>query len=269
MKYQLFLTDFDGTLVKGDGTVSQKNLDAIREYQRRGGMFCVVTGRMLSSILPRLREMGLFGLVAAYQGGTIADVQTGKLLKNEGFEQFDALEVTKFLESADLHLHVYLDDVLYCNRDDALLLSYEKTCGVKGVVLKEPLSKLLEERGGVVSKILCMVEPERQEALVRDITAHFGGKFFVTSSSQWLVEVMPQTTSKAYAVKFLSEYFHIPKEKTATIGDHYNDLPMLEEAGGRYAVENAEAPLKAIAKVVAPCERDGVSEALFDAMGDA
>lgn len=268
MKYRLFLSDFDGTLVKGAGAVSQKTLQAIEAFQRRGGIFCVVTGRMLSSILPRLREMGLFGLVSAYQGGTIADIKTGKLLKNVGFEFSDAVEITKYLEAADLHIHVYLDDVLYCNRNDGLLSSYETICGVKGVVVEEPLLKLLEKRRGVVSKILCMVEPEKQEALATELSERFGGKFFVTSSSEWLVEVMPKNTTKASAVKFLCEYFQIPKEKTAAIGDHFNDIPMLQAAGGKYAVGNAVAPLKAIAKVVSAVERDGAAEALFDAMGE-
>ena len=37
---------------------------------------------------------------------------------------------------------------------------------------------------------------------------------------------------------------------------------MLLEAGGRFAVMNAEAELKEIATVVKSCEEDGVAEAL-------
>ena len=70
MRYKLFLSDFDGTLVRGDGTISKENIEAIGEYRRRGGIFAVVTGRMVRSILPRLKELGLKeGLVVAYQGG--------------------------------------------------------------------------------------------------------------------------------------------------------------------------------------------------------
>lgn len=267
MKYSLFLTDFDGTLVRADGTVSQKNIRAIAEYRKRGGIFVVVTGRMLRSILPRLKELGLFeGLVAAYQGAAVADVGTGELLRNEGFLLPDALEIVRALEAEKRHIHVYLNDTLYCNRDDALLHSYEKTCGVKGVIPDIPLSKLLVRQSGVISKILCMVDPAEQDALVESLRSRYAGRFLFTSSAEWLVEATPLGTDKASAVKFLSGYFGIPAGKIAAIGDQYNDIPMVGAAGGKYAVANAVAPLKAIAKVVASVQEDGVAEALFDAM---
>ena len=55
MKYPLFLSDFDGTLVRSDGTTSEGNKRAIAAYRKAGGTFAVCTGRMLSSILPRLK----------------------------------------------------------------------------------------------------------------------------------------------------------------------------------------------------------------------
>lgn len=270
MKYPLFLTDFDGTLVRADGTVSQKNIETIAEYRKRGGIFTVVTGRMLSSILPRLKELGIFeGLVAAYQGAAIADVKTGKLLRNDGFLRNDALEIVRALEAEDRHIHVYMGDVLYCNRNDELLHAYEKTCGVKGVIPRQPLSTFLQGEHGVISKILCMVEPEQQESLVESLKERFGKRYFITSSAEWLVEAMPFGTDKASAVRFLSEYFKIPVEKTAAIGDQYNDIPMIEAAGGKFAVANAVPPLKGIAKVVSSVEEDGVTEALAEAMEDS
>ena len=140
---------------------------------------------------------------------------------------------------------------------------------MKGIVPSVPLSGFLAANSGVVSKILCMIEPERQDALVEHLKEQFGDRFFITSSAEWLVEAMPFGTDKASAVRFLSRYFKIPKEKTAAIGDQYNDIPMIEAAGGKYAVANAVAPLKAIAKVVSSVEEDGVFEALSDAMGEA
>ena len=86
MRYPLFLSDFDGTLVRPDGTVSEENIRAIARYRAAGGVFAVCTGRGLTSIVPRLKELGITdGLVVAYQGATVADVATGKLLKDDGF----------------------------------------------------------------------------------------------------------------------------------------------------------------------------------------
>ena len=52
MRYPLFLSDFDGTLVRADGTVSEENKRAIAAYRAAGGVFAVCTGRGIASILP-------------------------------------------------------------------------------------------------------------------------------------------------------------------------------------------------------------------------
>ncbi len=111
MKYKLFMSDFDGTLkCPTADAVSEKNLQAIARYRAAGGTFVVCTGRMLSSILPVLRGLGVSeGLVSAYQGATIADIATGKLLKDGAFEFDDALKTVRLLESLNQHVHVYTE----------------------------------------------------------------------------------------------------------------------------------------------------------------
>ena len=67
---------------------------------------------------------------------------------------------------------------------------------------------------------------------------------------------------------YLSEYYRVPRGRIAAIGDNYNDLPMLERAGGKFAVANAESPLKEIATVVPSNEDDGVAAALKYALSE-
>ena len=270
MRYPLFLSDFDGTLVRADGTISERNKNAIARYRAAGGIFAVCTGRMLTSIVPRLRELGLGdGLAVAFQGATIADLATGKLLKDEGFSEEDALKVVRLLEAEGVHIHIYTVDALYSNRDDELLRVYEEICRVRRTAVVEKLSAFIKERHPRVVKALAMVEPEKKADLAARLSAALGDKFFVTCSSDWLVEVMPAGQDKAAAVGFLSKYYHVPREKIAAIGDQLNDLPLLRAAGGRFAVENAEEELKSQATVVPSCEEDGVAYAIENfAMGD-
>ena len=138
MKYPLFLSDFDGTLVRSDGTISEGNKRAIAAYRKAGGTFAVCTGRMLTSILPRLKELGIEdGLVIAYQGATIADVATGALVKDDGFSAEDALRVVRLLEENGRHVHVYTVNDLYANRRDEALEIYEHICGVRATIVSD------------------------------------------------------------------------------------------------------------------------------------
>lgn len=262
MRYRLFCSDFDGTLVKSDGTISDKVKEEIARYTAAGGIFTVVTGRMTSSILPRVKEFASDGIVVAYQGAVIADVKTGKLMKSGGFDEEDALRAVRLLEEDDHHIHVYTDKGLFVNRRDEMLNEYERVCAVTGTVVNEKLSDWLVKERPPVVKILAMIEPEKRLALKAHLQRRLGSAYFVTCSNDWLVELMPTGQDKGSAIRFLSEYFRIPKAEIAAIGDQLNDLPMLAEAGGKFAVANAQTELKAIATVVKSCEEDGVAETL-------
>ncbi len=264
MKYRLFVSDFDGTLVRDDGTISQKNIDAIAKYRKAGGIFAVCTGRMLSSIRGRLKELGLEeGLVVAFQGAQIADIATGKLLKDDSFSEEDALEVVRFLEAQNLHIHIYVGEELYANRRDGLLDAYEKICRVTGVVPDMPLSDMVASKHMRVTKALVMCMPEDQQKVKHMLDKKFGEKYFVTLSSEWLVEIMPKGQTKAAAIGFLSDYYQIPREEIAAIGDQENDIPMIEAAGGKFAVASGVETLRRIATVVPSCEEDGVAHAIL------
>ena len=263
MNYRLFISDFDGTLVRAAGTVSQKNIDAIAAYRKAGGIFVICTGRMLASIRMRLKELGLDeGYVIAFQGAQIADIRTGRLLRDHAFEGDDAVEILRFMEGMGLHIHAYAGDDFFANRRDPLLDSYERICGVKACVSEQPLSDMVASKHMRVVKLLTMQAQEEQEGVQRALEEKFGDRFFVTKSSAWIVEIMPKGQNKASAIGFLADAYHIPREEIAAIGDQENDKPMLEAVGGRFAVANAVDSLKKISTVVPSVEEDGVAYAI-------
>ncbi len=268
MKYPLFISDFDGTLVRADGTVSARNREAIARYSAQGGRFAICTGRSIDSILPRARELGMEqGLLVAFQGALVYDIGEGKLVKDGRFTEEQALRVVRFLEGKGEHIHIYPADGFYSNVRDVLLGWYEKICKITAQI--EPnLSELIVREHIPVIKVLVMLEEGRKAQLIEELKEELGEEYFVTSSASVLVEITPRANNKGAAVEFLANYYSVPLERVAAIGDQLNDLPMLERAGGRFTVANAEEQLKGVAQVVSSNEEDGVAEALEIAMGE-
>ena len=262
MKYKLFCSDFDGTLVRPDGTISERTKEEIARFTQAGGIFTVVTGRMTSSIVARVKEFAEDGIVVSYQGAVVSEIKSGKILKYASFDLQSAVRAVRRLEKENHHIHIYTDEGLYANRRDDMLEEYERLCGVHGNDKYNLLSEWIEKTKPPVVKILAIVEPEQRHALQESLKEKLGGGYFITCSTDRLVEITPAGQNKGTAIRFLSEYLHIPKEEIAAIGDQLNDLPMLEEAGGKFAVGNAKEELKRIAKVVSSCQEDGVAEAL-------
>ncbi len=250
INYPLIISDFDGTLLRTDGTIAPETRRAISDYTAAGGTFGICTGRMYTSILPRARELGLKGLVSSYQGSVVTDIESGNILVDGYIPAEDAAEICRVFESMNLHIHLYELERFYVNRRDEALEEYEKTCGVKGeVVESEPLSGLVLKQNLRVRKVLALVPAEEKMSVFRETERALGEKFYVTYSAAQLVEVTSKRYSKGTAVRFMAEYYGVPVERTIAVGDSLNDLPMLEAAGLGLAVKNADDALKAKIRV--------------------
>ncbi len=270
MNFDLFLCDFDGTLVRADGTVTDANKRAIAEYRRRGGIFVICTGRMMLSIRARLAELGLCdGLVAAFHGAQIADIASGELLRNVCFRAGEAERILRFAEGKRLRFQMYVDGELIAPFRSELLSAYERVCGVQARISETPLSDMVATQRLNVTKIVFLCNAEETQKVYRLLAENFGEEFYVATSSDYLVEVLPKEATKAAACDFLADYYGVPHERVAAIGDQIADIPMIAAAGGKFAVSNGVEELKKIATVVPSADGDGVAYTLRKyAMGE-
>ena len=250
INYPLIVSDFDGTLVHKDGTISNENKEKISAYIQAGGKFAVSTGRLPAGILPRVRELDLTGMVCCCQGAIIMDIESGKPILDGKLPYETTLAIVEKMEELNLHIHLYDAWEYYSNRDDDGLKFYEKAVRVKAkLVTDRPMSQFVKENHFQSYKILAMVEEKDNARIIQEIKkAGFVG-CEVTKSDNFLVEVINANYSKGTAVEYLANYYQIPLEKTIAIGDQHNDLPMIERAGLGIAVQNADESLKAKAVI--------------------
>ena len=249
INYPLVISDFDGTLYRSDGRVSDSTIQTILRYVNAGGAFAVSSGRALPSILPIVQRLGLKGIVAAYNGAVIADVETGKVLECNTMSVESGEEICKALEERGLHTHVYLPEEYYATARNEYLARYESLVKVKAIVPNEKLSVFLKKNRLQAIKILAVLEAEKRDAYMAELLDVFGDKYYITSGSKNLIEISRKDRSKGTAVQFIADYYQVPLEKTIAVGDALNDLPMLQTAGLGLAVKNAEKPLLENAKI--------------------
>ena len=245
INYPLIVSDFDGTLVNHDTTISEKNKKAINDYVEAGGKFAISTGRLPSGILTRAKELGLKGTIATCQGAVILDIESGKLISEERIPYVTTLKIVEKMEELDLHIHLYDLWDFYCNKDDEALKFYESIVRTKAkLVLDKPLSQLVREKKICAYKLLAMVKSEDNARIFEALSKENFEGCCVTKSDNSLVEVVNAKYSKGTAVRLLAELHNIPLEKTVAIGDQQNDIPMIEVAGLGIAVKNADEKLK-------------------------
>ncbi len=251
INYALIVSDFDGTLLRSDGTIAEQTKEKIRRYVADGGKFAISTGRIPVCILSQLQALGLTGAVACSQGASIVDIESGKMLLDGRLDNEKAIAVCKKMEEMGLHIHVYEPWAYYSNMRNKAFADYEQIVQVKGVVIDDkPMSQFLQESGCEPSKITALVAPKDREWVCKELTKTFASpSCYVTSSAKTLVEIGNNAYTKGTSVQFLADYYGISMDKTIGIGDQQNDLAMVQAAGLGFAVKNADMQLQKHAQV--------------------
>lgn len=266
---RLIVSDFDGTLLTSNQTVPEAVRSAISEYVSAGGIFAVCTGRMLKSILARVRELGLKGLVVAYQGTVIAEIESGKILKKNCIKYADVAEICLYLESINQSMNTYSDEILYTDlpKTNVYLNMYERITGVEAESVNVPMSQFVSENNLDCQKVTCLVPPQNREPLYHNLLNKFGGEFDVTCSADVLVEISPPGDNKGSALKFIADYYSVPYTSAVAVGDNLNDLSMIQAAGVGVAVGNAVQQLKDAADFVAVTNNEGAVAQIIKKFG--
>src|SRR5580698_11376 len=73
LQYRLLALDLDGTLLRSDGRVDDRDRDAIAELQRAGVAVTIVTGRLYSGSLAAARACAIAGTIACVEGSHLVD----------------------------------------------------------------------------------------------------------------------------------------------------------------------------------------------------
>lgn len=271
INYGLIVSDFDGTLIDNKQRVLPHVRTAIEEYVSCGGVFAVCTGRMLRSILPQVRALGLKGIVVAHQGSVIAEIESGRIIKNGGMDFGEVAEVCRAMEELDCTFNLYSDENLFTNipKSNKYLKLYETIIGVEAEYIDERLSDFALRNKLFCQKAACLVMPKERDALYKNLSEKLSEKFDVTCSADCLVEVSSKKENKGEALKFLASYYGIPIEKTVAAGDNLNDLSMIEVAGVGVAVGNATPELKAAADFISVSNNDGALAQIINKYGFA
>ncbi len=264
---KLIVSDFDGTLADSNNVVSEENVGAINSYVAAGGIFAVCTGRILPSILPRVRQIGLKGLVIACQGSVIADIESGRIIRNVKLNCRQTAYICKKLEEVGANVQVFTDEGFYTDipAEAEHLKLYENITGITAMHTDVAVSEYVKRNDISCQKVATLMEHKDQAALYEKLCGIFGDEYEVTCSAKVLIEIIPVGENKGSALKYLSAHYKIERERTCAIGDNLNDLPMLQAACYGVAVGNCSPLLaKEVKYITVTNDENAVAKVIED-----
>jgi len=252
-RVRLVASDLDGTLLRPDGTVSQRTRAAIEQVLAAGITFVVVSGRPSRSVREIAARAGLRGLAICANGALVYDLDADVVVAATPLAAAVGRRLVTELAAA-------LPGAVFASETED---RFQAQCGWgwglaagDGVEVDDPLGLV----AAPVVKLLVR-HPERPFAeLVERARAVAGDDAVVTWSGVGLAEISAAGVTKAYALDQVCRRLGIAPAQVVALGDMPNDLPMLAWAGRSVAVANADLDvLRAAGEVTAANTDDGVA----------
>lgn len=285
---QLIASDMDGTLLDEHMHISEENIAAIRYAQEKGIHFMVCTGRNITEALPALNDADIKCPMITLNGAQAFDKDHHVLFTIEIAKE-NALEVMRILEKYNVYYEVSTNQGTFsenlARRIETFAaflsqklphLTYQMAIAMTSARFESLPIKIVDNMKEYILrddiKVLKIIGFNTTDPdILEKVSVELIDKptLNVTSSGTNNIEINHIDAQKGIAVKKIAEMLNIPLSQAMTIGDNFNDLSMIQEAGVSFAMENAVDELKQAAKYIADTNiNSGVGKAIRRAIDE-
>lgn len=271
MGYRLLALDVDGTLLDSAGVLRPRVRAAVRAAAAAGCTVAIATGRRYHAAVEIAEALGVDAPLILHNGAVVQRAQSGEVLAESPLALPAAHAAAAIMAASGAQVVAFppprLGDVVLAgpaDLDGELAALYLADCGLR--VHRRPVEALFDGVGPLtivamdsesrLDGVAAALAPRQDCRITRNTFPLWGRQFHV-------LDVLAPETSKAAAVTALAARLGVPTAATVAIGDHWNDVEMLEAVGLGIAMGNAPAGVRARADLVTgTCDEDGVAQAL-------
>lgn len=223
LQHILLVTDMDDTLLNVNKEISAEDLSAIATFRAAGGTFSIATGRSIHAFLPYADRVALTVPVILNNGGMVYDLQQEKVLW-ESLLPTDTIAYVESVMAAFPHVGV---EVLtqtgpYVLKKSALVEQHLTALQL------ECIEQPLPDRSQPLCKVSFVVEADEMKSFYPYLQEHPLKGTTLSVNGPLFCELIPADSSKATGVRHLVKHLGLEDKKIYTIGDYFNDIPLLE-----------------------------------------
>lgn len=253
MTFRLIATDLDGTLLRSDGTVSERTRAALARAHARGIEIVITTGRPFRIVGQIAAAVGVCDVAICANGAIVIDLATGSVLDHRPLAPPVAARIVTGLRAA-------CPGILFSfefPHEYARELAYHDT-------FRPPLAPrhadALELAQQPVTKLLARHPTLPFAEVLQAAHAVAGTVAVATTAGGTSVEISAAGVTKATALAAHCAQRGIAAADVIAFGDAPNDLALLAFAGRSVAVANAQpAVLAAADERTLSNDEDGVA----------
>ncbi len=241
-KVRLVVSDMDGTLLNNKSEVSSRFFNQFTELKKQNIHFVAASGRQYQSILEKLDTIKNDISIIAENGGIMKyDDKEHILLQLSNEHVKKAINILRTIKGAYIVL---------CGRKSAYIESSDAEF-VSRFSNYYAEYNIVEDLTAVTNDVFLKIAVfhfDCSETHILPVAQSLQTDMQVIVSGQNWLDISHIQANKAYALNILQNKLGVTKAETMVFGDYNNDLQMLQLADFSFAMENAHADVKRVAR---------------------
>lgn len=220
---KLLATDYDGTL-KYAKNIMPEDLEAIRKWREAGNLFVICTGRSYESIKKQIEEHDIVcDYLVTNNGGWVFDNE-GKVLMSTKLDYVTGLDVLYIAKTIDGVSSYVVNNGITRHK---IIVNPNLPDHRYPTMQPDITEEEVMDAGDFAQIVISMPDQAMAYNLSKELITHFGGQIEAYANN-FVVDVVPKNVSKATGLSFVTAWEDIDDMDVYTIGDSYNDIPLME-----------------------------------------
>lgn len=283
--YKFIAIDIDGTLLNSAGELTEYTIDTIRKVTDRGVKVVLTSGRVTDSAKGIASKINADNHIICDNGATIVDMNNDEIIFSKYIKKEIVLKLVNICLTNNIYYMVFTNKEIIVKdlqhmalafykqrhhlKDEATGISQIKFAGIEYIEkLDSPFTRIIicDQDRAIYNSIIKMLKDFEDVELL--VSPHISNKIIKDGDKEIFLsysyaEILAKDTNKWTAVKSLADKFGISKEEIMAIGDNFNDVEMIKNAGLGVAMSNGNPVAKEVAMVIAPSNNeDGVAKVM-------
>ncbi len=244
---RIVATDVDGTLFRSDRTVSNTDLDTLRNLHEQGICTVLATGRSIWSFTNLAGDDFPVDYLVFSCGAGIMDWKNKEVIFKTGIDAHGIEKIKEYLNklNADFCIHdsIPQNHYFYPYRSGSINPDFEKR-----VATYLPFEKKVDDIT-FATQILAIFPGDDHQQLISEADRALSDFRIIRSTSPvdnrslWM-EIYQKGVSKADGIAHIADIYHIQHQDIMAVGNDYNDVDMLDWAGQGFITANSPEDLK-------------------------
>jgi Cof subfamily protein (haloacid dehalogenase superfamily) len=258
--------DLDGTTLLPNTTLGERTRNCIQKLISGGIQVIISTGRAVEASERFRSEMGAEGPMVYFNGATVVDVPSGKVLSVKLIDN-DILDYCiDIAHNVGVYFQIYLQSGISpdtgkadpSRKYGALLIEkpsleaelYQRHTNIAPIV--KDLKSVVAIPGIQCIKGMFIADPSYHDEIRKELIERFGSRISITRSYPTFLEILNNGVSKGEGLKIAMKHRNLKPEEVIAFGDEENDLSMFDVAGFSAAPASAREKIREAADFIYP-----------------